>query len=221
MAQKTELSVLGLPGRLHSFTAKATAGAFIRVYRGQDGNINYETVQAVMDIGQAQVSIENQELPPNTIWHYIRRQVSSCELESPDSPVCVVVIDSAGNMIGNAPNPPVDLTIEGLSNGRFKLRWHYTKSEEEISPTGFKIYMDSGSGFDFNTPEDTVSYGFGGTGEFQWISDPLTHGQVYRFCVRTYRTDAGETQNTDYVSGIADAEGPDAITGLRASWEQM
>lgn len=191
------------------------------VYRGQDGNLDYDKIQAVMNVDQSQVSIGNQDLPPNTIWHYVRRQVSGCGLESPDSLPCIVLIDPAGDMIGNAPNPPVDLTLEGLSNGRFRLRWHYTKSEEEITPTGFNIYMDSGTGFDFNTPEDTVSYGFGGTGEFEWTSDPLTDGQVYRFCVRSYKTGAGETQNTNYVSGIADAIGPDAITGLRASWEEM
>jgi len=222
MAQITELSVLSLPGRLHSFSAKAAAAAAAyRIYRGQDGVMDYETIIATMTLDQVQVSIEDQELPPNTIWHYIRRQVSGCGLESSDSAACTVIIDASGGMVDNAPNPPSDLTIEGLSNGRFKLRWRYTKIEEELPPTGFKIYIDSGSGFDFNTPQDTVSYGFGGIGEFEWTSDTLTHGQAYRFCVRSYRTDAGQTLNTDYVSGIADAVGPSAITGLRASWEIM
>lgn len=191
------------------------------IYRGQDGNMDYLNIQAVMGPGASQVSIEKQVLAADTIWHYIRRAVSGCGLVSPDSPACVVRINSSGNMIANAPNPPVDLTIAGLSNGRFKLRWRYTKDEEEITPTGFNIYMDSGSGFNFASPEDTVSYGFGGAGEFEWTSDPLADGQVYRFCVRSYKTGAGETQNTDYVSGTADAEGPDAITGLVVSWEEM
>lgn len=183
--------------------------------------MDYETIHATMSAEQSQVSIENQDLPPNTIWHYIRRKVTECDLESPDSPACIVVIDSEGNMLSDTPNPPVDLTVEGLSNGRFKLRWHYTKDEEEITPTGFKIYMDSGSGFDFNNPVATISYGLGGMGEFEWISDPLTHGQLYCFCVRSYRTGAGESQNTNYVSDIANSVGPDAITGLVASWEEM
>ena len=114
-------------------------------------------------------------------------------------------------------------TLEGatLSNGRFRLRWHYTKLLEEAEPTGFKVYMDSGSGFDFDSPEDTVLYGFGGIGEFEWKSDPLSHGQLYRFCVRSYTTGADETQNTNYVSGIADAEGPAAVTGLITSWQEV
>ena len=191
------------------------------INRGQDGNIDYTEIMAVMGLSESQVSIEEQDLPANTIWHYVRRQVSGCGLVSADSPVCIVRIDASGDMIGNAPNAPDDLTIEGLSNGRFRLRWRYTKDQQEVTPTGFKIYMDSGSGFDFEAPVDTVSYGFGGTGEFEWTSDPLVHGQVYRFCVRTYTTGAGQTQNTDYVSGTADDEGPAAMTGLQASFQEL
>lgn len=223
MAQKTQLSLLALPGMVHSFSAKAQAAAtIIRIYRGQDGKIDYEVIVATMSEGQSQVSIAGQDLPANTIWHYVRRrETTCCEKESTDSPICIVRIDSSGNMIANAPNPPDDLTIEGLSSGRFRLRWRYSKDQQEITPTGFKIFMDSGSGFDFGNPDATVSYGFGGRGEFEWTSGQLTHGQVYRFCVRTYTTGAGQTQNTDYVSGVADDQGPAAITDLQASFQEF
>lgn len=191
------------------------------IYRGQDGNMNYDTIQAVMEREALQVAIPNQALPANTIWHYIRRQVSGCGLESDDSPACVVIIDENGEMIGNTPNPPQSLTIEGLSGGRLKLRWRYTPIREEITPTAFKIYMDSGEGFDFGSPVATVSYGLGGFGEFVWTSDALTHGQRYRFCVRSYRADAGESSNTNFVATIADSEGPDAIVDLQASWKEI
>jgi hypothetical protein len=192
-----------------------------RIYRGQDGNINYDNIVAVMSLAASQVTIPNQALPANTIWHYIRRQVSDCALESDDSPACEVVIDSAGDMIGSTPNPPLDLTIEQLAGAKLKLRWRYTQLAEEITPTGFNIYMDSGSGFNFDTPTATVSYGLGSTGEFEWTSGALTNGQLYRFCVRSYRSGAGETQNTDFVAALADSVGPDAITGLRATWQEV
>jgi len=191
------------------------------VYRGQDGNMDYDRIQALMELDDDQVSIEFQNLPANTIWHFVRRQVSCCGLESEDSPACIVFLDENGDMIGNTPNPPISLIIEGLSNARFRLRWRYTPLEEEISPTGFNIYMDSGSGFDFETPEDNVLYGTGRGGEYDWISGPLTNGKLYRFCVRSYRTDAGESQNTNYVAAVADSIGPDAITDLRASWQEV
>lgn len=163
------------------------------VYRGQDGNIDYDNIQAVMSLGDSQVSIPGQGLPVSTIWHYIRRQISGCGLESGDSRACVLIINSEGEMIGNAPNPPLNLIAERLSGGRIRLRWRYTRIAEEISPTGFNIYMDSGSGFDFSSPDATIAYGIGGiNNEFSWTSGALTHGQIYRFCVRSHRTEPSD-----------------------------
>lgn len=190
------------------------------IYRGQDSNI-VEEVQATVKLEDTQISIAHQNLLPNTIWQFIRRQVSCCGLESENSSICNVVIDANGDMIDITPNPPQNLIIENLINGKLKLRWQYTSDEQEIAPTGFKIYMDSGNGFDFDNPEATVSYDLGWTGEFSWISEPLTHGQLYRFCVRSYYIDGGETQNTNFVAAIADAEGPAAITGLRVNWQEI
>lgn len=163
---------------------------FYNVYRGQDGVFDYENPVAVMALEDEQVTIPDQDLPPNTTWHYIRRRVSGdCELESPDSPACIVRIDSNGEMLGSIPNTPTKLAVEGLADGKVKLRWRYAPSEEEIAPAGFHIYIDSGAGFDFETPDAIVPYRGGGpkAGEFDWTSESLTHGELYRFCVRSYR----------------------------------
>lgn len=163
---------------------------FYRVYRGQDGVIDYDNPVAVMALDDEQVSIPSQALPPNTNWHYVRRRVSGdCELESQDSPSCIVRIDSNGDMLGSIPNAPTKLAAEGLADGKIKLRWRYAPSEEEIAPTGFHIYIDSGAGFDFETPDAIIPYHGGGpkAGEFNWTSEPLINGEIYRFCVRSYR----------------------------------
>jgi len=191
----------------------------MHLYRGQDGNIDYNNIKAGMDEDDISISIPNQALPPNTIWDFVRRRVSLCNLESADSPACRVMIDSNGDMLGQTPNKPLNLTIEKLAGAKLKLRWRYTRLGEEIAPTGFKIYMDSGDGFDFDTPTDTVSFNRGV--EFSWTSNELVNGQLYKFCVRSYRTDAGESQNTNFVSAEADSQGPDAITDLQASWEEL
>lgn len=159
---------------------------FYRVYRGQDGVMDYENVQATMDLDDEDVAIPDQVLPANTIWHYIRRLVSDCDLESADSDPAIVRIDSDGEMIPLTPNTPLSLQIEQLSGGRLQIRWRYTEINQEIVPTGFHIFIDSGEGFDFETPDDSVPYYFGGNGEFTWTSAALTDGQRYRFCVRSY-----------------------------------
>jgi hypothetical protein len=192
----------------------------IKVYRGQDCIIDYGTVVAEMDIDDTQVTISAQNLPPNTIWDYVRRQYSYCDIASDDSPVCTIVIDGDGEMAPNTPNPPVSLTIEKLAGAKLQLRWRYTPIGEEISPTGFKIYMDSGSGFDFGSSISTVQ-SLIRAADYKWTSGALTHGQLYRFIVRSYRSGAGESQNTDFVAATADSQGPLAITDLQASWEEI
>jgi hypothetical protein len=189
------------------------------VYRGQDGDIDYNNVQAVMDLDDDQVTVPGQGLPTGTIWHYVRRQVSDCGLESADSDAAIIMIDGDGDMIPATPNVVDDLQAEQSTGGKIKLKWRYSRLNEEISPTGFNIYIDSGAGFDFDTPDDAVAYGLGGNGEFEWESEALIDGQSYRFCVRSYTTGAGETQNTNYVAEVADSSGPAAPTGLTASWE--
>ena len=182
--------------------------------------MDYENVQAVMDLDDSDVTIPGQALPAGTIWHYVRRQVSDCGLESPDSDAIIVIIDSGGDMIGLTPNIPTSLEAEQVAGGKIKIKWRYSRLNQEITPTGFRMYIDSGSGFDFDTPDATVAYGLGGNGEFEWESDALGDGQSYRFCVRSYAT-GGETQNTNYVAETADSSGPDAATGLLASWEEI
>jgi len=194
------------------------AGCHI-VYGGQDGDIDYDTIMAVMDISDSSVSVANQDLPPNTIWHYIRRQCSDCGLESDDSPACIIVIDPNGDMVGNTPNAPANLTIERIAGGKLRLRWRYFTAGQEIKPTGFRVYMDSGLGFDFNSPIATVMYRR--AVEHSWVSDTLTHGQIYRFVVRSYADGAGEDDNYNVVSAVADSQGPVAATGLTLSWEEI
>ena len=205
-------------GTVQSFT---TALEFCRVYRGQDGNIDYDNAVAVMGLNDAQVSIPNQVLPSNTIWYFIRRRVAPCGLESADSPACIVRIDSAGSMIPEMPNTPQSITVNQLEGGKFLVRWRYTTIDHEIAPTEFRIYVDSGSGFNFTTPTAVVNYKLGGRGEFTWESGAYTHGQRIKFCVRAYAQEKGETQNTDHVAAVADALGPEAITDVYATVEQL
>jgi len=189
------------------------------VYCGQDGEIDYETVQAAMNLDATDVTVPNQALPAGTIWHYVRRRLSDCGLESPDSPVTIVAIDDAGDMYAATPNAPEGLVAEDAAGGKVRLRWRYNTIREEIAPMGFRIYIGDDDGFDFESPDDTVAYDRGGNGQFEWTSDALSDGQRYRFCVRSYASGAGESRNTGYVSVVADSGGPTAVTGLTASWE--
>jgi len=186
-----------------------TAGCH-NVYRGQDGVMDYGSVQAVMELGDSQVSIANQNLPAGTRFDYLRRQASGCGLESPDSDVCTVRIGADADMLSLMPNRPLDLQAETIAGGKIRLRWRYSRDGEEIAPTGFRVYIDSGSGFNFASPAATVDYGLGGFGEFEWTSDALSDGTLYKFCVRSYCdewtgaelvTNGGFDSDTDWTKG--------------------
>ena len=199
-----------------------------KVYRSQDGNADNFVAQAFMAPDAESVTIAGQYLPVDTKWHYIRRAVCRHGEESPDSkPPCIIYIDDAGDAEGSSPNPPVNLSATSTAGGKIKLRWRYSCLNQIVKPMAFRVYIDSGSGFDFSSPDDTVTAPngldrAGGSFEINWESDALVHGTNYRFVVRSYNsTTGGETQNTNAVSAIADDTGPAAITGLTASYQEM
>jgi hypothetical protein len=201
-------------GDMHT---KSISGNY-HIYRGQDGHIDYEDLQAGMSLDAESVTIPYQDLPPGTRWDYIRRQVSECGLESEDSPLCKVRIDEIGDMYPLCPNPPQDVICEPAAGGEFKLRWRYNATEEEITPSGFKIYLTEGEWVLL----DTISSVPGGNGEYEWTSnEEFDDGERCHFCVRSYAEGAGESQNTNIVSGTADATGPPVITGLESSVEYI
>jgi len=192
------------------------------IYRGQDGVIDHGTVVATMDLADTQVTIAAQDLPAGTIWNYVRRRkASDCALESPDSPVCDVRITPAGAMIADAPNEPSNLQAAALAGGSIRLRWRYCEIRQPVAPTAFRIYIDSGSGFNFATPSSTLTYSFGGGGEFTKTITGLTAGIRHRFCVRAYNSvTLGETQNADSVTATPISTGPAGLPTPMASVEE-
>ena len=199
-----------------------------KIYRSQDGDVDNFVAQAFMATDAESVTIAGQDLPADTKWHYIRRAVCPHGEESPDSkPPCVIHIDDAGDAEGSAPNPPVSLSATPTAGGKIKLRWRYSCLNQIVKPTAFRVYIDSGSGFDFSTPDDTVTAPggldrAGGSQEINWESDALTHGTTYRFVVRSYNSTTGaETQKTNAAAAVADDTGPAAITGLTASYQEV
>jgi len=191
------------------------------VYRGQDGDIDYGSAVATMDLTDTEVQIAAQALPANTIWHYVRRQLSECALESDPSDPCIVRIDGDGDMILDTPNIPDSLSAEQVAGAKLLVRWRYSELSQEIAPTGFRLYIDSGSGFDFDTPDATVAFAQGGGPEFSWTSSALNNGQTYKFCVRAYTAAYGETQNVSFASAVARSSGPSGLTGITSSWETV
>jgi len=130
-------------------------------------------------------------------------------------------MDSAGEIRPPPPNPPLGLELEQVAGAKLKASWRYSPIDEQASLAGFCVYVDSGSGFDFSTPDDYVLAEQGAAGgEYEWTSGTLTGGKRYRFCVRSYSAAGGESQNADSASAVAVSQGPAALSGALATWEE-
>jgi len=231
------------------------------IYRGQDGVIDYDWPVAIMGINSNSVVITGQNLPASSKWRYVRRKVKGCcGLESEDSVPCKVRIDSSGQMIGNAPNPPVDLTAELLAGGRVRLRWRYVSSGQDTPAAGFAIYIrladipvsiiqwyrkplsegdfrpalencgwmlregdfgPYGNRIDDEIPCGVVQGGIARNNVFIWNSPALTHGQIYRFIVRSYAEDGTLSDSTARADVTPDAVGPLASVTPTAIWAEI
>ncbi len=188
------------------------------VYGGEDGDIDYQTPLGYMDTDDDYVTVPAMAMGIGEVWHFVRRTRRPCGLESADSPVCIVRMDGQGELVAAAPNEPWDISAEPSAGGKAAVRWRYDAEDQQVAPTGFRIYIDSGSGFDFQTPDATVAYSQW-QDSYTWTSDALTNGVTYRFCVRSYVTGGGESANTDSAEATADSVGPAAATGLSISVE--
>ena len=148
--------------------------------------------------------------------------MSDCGLESGDGPVLSVTIDEAGSIRPPPPNAPVGLELEQAAGAKLTASWRYSPIDEQASAAGFRVYLDSGSGFDFDNPTATIAADQGGAGgEYEWSSGTLTGGKRYRVCVRSYSSAGGESQNSDSASAVAVSQGPPALSGALATWEEV
>lgn len=188
----------------------------ITAYIGPAGEIDTTTIIAASNIADASMSVPI--ALPAGVYHVSRHQVSCCGLQSEAIGYYVLVVDDEGAVINAAPNPPIQLTATQSANGTIILRWRHVPGA--VPATHFKIYIDTGSGFDFNTPLATVRRSPGSAGQQTYTSDPLTHGVMVRFVVRSYssRTE-GESSNTNHVAVTPDAIGPDVISGVTIAQE--
>jgi len=201
-------------GRFWTRTAGCRA-----VYRGLDGVMDYESVEAVGAAGE-QVVIPAQSLPPNTRWRYAARDMSDCGRESGDGPACEVRIGADGQMRPLCANVPQQVTAEPLAGGQVRVRWVYATEDQEAAPAQFRVYIDGGDGFDFEAPAGEVeAVGLGG-GVYEWTSGELADGLRHRFCVRGVSAAGAETAHAGFAAAVVDSSGPSAVGAAVAVWEE-
>ncbi len=151
-------------------------------------------------------------------WQFRHVAVGKCGRVSDPAPITRIIVDSSGAMVGPLGNPPSGLLGRAIAGGKVELVWQYLgATNQEIPPTGFKIYYDVAGTW---TLLDTEPYLR--ARNFVWQSAALTDGQWYDFIVRTYVTSNGgdyEDDNEMRVSVQADSTGPPVIDEIEVEVE--
>jgi len=148
---------------------------------------------------------------------YALRAVGGGGVESSSSqPPVSVAFDDSGDFWGGRPNSPTALAVSPVSGGGFLVRWSYSAQAEEVSPTGFLVHSDGGTG----TMDYEHSVGGGivthqrGRLHYALTTPAYDHGARRMFGVRAVSANGRGDGNVVTVEGIADAQGPDPHPNL-------
>jgi len=116
-------------------------------------------------------------------------------------------VDGTGALIAQFPNAPNTLIATPKEGAKAQLDWKYNTFEQEVAPTVFNVYHNSGAGpIDYGTIQDTVSY-IAGVFQYRATLIGLTDGLTYDFGVRS-KAGANEEQNTNTASALIDGTAP-------------
>lgn len=145
-------------------------------------------------------------LPANSkIWFGLRAVGRGGLEEQGVNNLCFIETDGSGVPKPLAPNPPIKLQALTRAGGKILLLWEYNSLNQQIAPSGFKIYHNNGSGaVDYNTPIATV------TGR-SFLTDAYPSGTLVTFGIRSYAASGGEESNVYTKDGLADSTGPDDV----------
>jgi len=116
-------------------------------------------------------------------------------------------VDGTGALLAQFPNAPNTLFATAKEGAKAQLDWKYNTFEQEVAPSEFNVYHNSGGGgVDYGTIQATVTY-VTGVFQYQTTLTSLTDGLTYVFGVRS-KTGANEEQNTNTASALIDGTAP-------------
>ncbi|MBD3183861.1 hypothetical protein GF312_16370 [Candidatus Poribacteria bacterium] len=164
----------------------------------------------------------------SSIYDFVDKNTNNWESPSLGAGVykfAVRAVDESGNEETNTvtvsetadSNPPksvTELTATSLPNGRIRLDWVLSSSNDAAA---YNIYWDNAQvNVDYSKSlarvNDPVK---------SWTSEELRDGIMYRFVVRCQDYAGNEEQNTTFVSAKADASPPESVVGLHSTTHQI
>jgi hypothetical protein len=174
--------------------------------------INYLTPVATV----AGTSWTSSTLAAPGTWSFAVRAFDTDGEEQNLDCAVTIVLDANGNDITNRPAPPVGLRALATASGGIRVEWGYPSTTGPKAPTGFHVYLGTGSSPTYAAPVATVAFNTGIFSAFVANLSGLADGISYAIGVRAYNA-LGEEANVTVVSVTADATGPAAVDSLTAT----
>jgi hypothetical protein len=125
-----------------------------------------------------------------------------------------LVLDSRGNDTTGVPQPPVGLRAFPVAGGRVRVEWVCPCGDARRQPTGFHVYLSSGTGPNYSQPVATVLWSSSRTGGFASDLSNLVDGVGYTVAVRAFNA-VGEEPNTISLAISADNTPPTPVDSLQ------
>jgi hypothetical protein len=125
-----------------------------------------------------------------------------------------LVIDAQGNDVTDVPPSPVGLRAFPVAGGKLRVEWTCPCGSTWRQPTGFHVYLSSGSSLDYSQPASTVLWSSSRSGSFSSDVSSLRDGMVYTVAVRSFNA-VGEEPNKIALIVTADSTPPTAVDSLR------
>ena len=204
-------TLTGLPASLYA-SAPGTIGYHVYANTGVGDPIDYNVA---IDTTTGLTYTTSPLAYPGTWIFGVRAFDAFGEEQNIDCAV-TIILSSAGVDITNQPAPPTALRALAQKAGAVRVEWYYARPAITArTPTGFHVYLGTGSTPNYASPALTVLYTAAIAGTFGGTVPGLANGVTYAVGVRAYNATA-EEDNTHVVSVTAVTVGPSAVVDLSA-----
>jgi hypothetical protein len=125
-----------------------------------------------------------------------------------------LMLDSSGNDVTGVPQAPVGLRAFPVAGGKVRVEWTCPCGDAWRQPTGFHVYLSSGSSQNYSQPAATVLWSSSKAGSFTSDLSGLMDGVGYAVAVRAFNA-VGEESNTISLAVSADNTPPTPVDSLQ------
>jgi len=189
------------------FHARGHAAVY-EIFRGVGSPLNIDWENPVAETEETQITLSGLTHESEIPYYYAVRKKSYYGVSDYNF---FRIVEFETDELRDKPGRPTELICTPTVGGTFQLGFNYDPIPEEVAAVRFNAYEGPTVALiDYNT---VIGYLEARRGQdWMTIATPAyAHGTTHWFVVRAVTAEGVEEKNVEAVSGVADAEAPDAI----------